>query len=186
MRSKTILLNFCMYTVRGLNPGGGKIFHTCPDWSWGPPSLLYNGYWVTFPGVKWPGRSIDHPLPSSAEVKERVKLYLYSPSEISWPVLLPTLPFTLSMCVCVCVYIDIYIQGKPHSVFTKHTTFLLCLIHGCVWNRIHKVHIKWKKSRTTENILIIWCNSKYSQLLNNPCLLVGREGRKDTNNTACI
>jgi hypothetical protein len=32
----------------------------------------------SFPGVKQPGRGIDHPPPSSAEVKERVELYLYS------------------------------------------------------------------------------------------------------------
>jgi len=31
---------------RGLNPGGGEIFHTCPQRPWGPPSLLYNGYQV--------------------------------------------------------------------------------------------------------------------------------------------
>jgi len=29
-------------------------------------------------GVKWPGRGVDHPPPSSAEVKERVELYIYS------------------------------------------------------------------------------------------------------------
>jgi hypothetical protein len=46
----------------------------------GPPSLLYNGYRVSFPGVKWPGRGVDHPTPFSAEVKERVELYLYFPS----------------------------------------------------------------------------------------------------------
>jgi hypothetical protein len=33
----------------------------------------------SFPGVKRPGRSIDYPPPSSAEGKERVELYLYSP-----------------------------------------------------------------------------------------------------------
>jgi len=33
----------------------------------------------SFPGVKRPGRGVDHPPPSSAEVKERVGLYLYSP-----------------------------------------------------------------------------------------------------------
>jgi len=41
----------------------------------------------SFPGVKRPGRGVDHPSPSSAEVKERVELYLYSPSGPSWPVL---------------------------------------------------------------------------------------------------
>jgi hypothetical protein len=41
----------------------------------------------SFPGVKRPGNGVDHPPPSSAEVKERVELYLYSPSGSSWPVL---------------------------------------------------------------------------------------------------
>jgi len=35
----------------GSNPGGDEIYLTCPDRPWGPPSLLYNGYWV-FPGGK--------------------------------------------------------------------------------------------------------------------------------------
>jgi len=43
-------------------------------------SLLHK--WVS--GLSWgvmrPGRDADHPPPSSAEVKERVPLYLYSPS----------------------------------------------------------------------------------------------------------
>ena len=32
----------------------------------------------SFPGVKRPGRGVDHPPPSSAEVKERVELYLFT------------------------------------------------------------------------------------------------------------
>jgi hypothetical protein len=47
----------------------------------------------SIPGAKRPGRGIDHPPPSSAEVKERVELYLYSPSGPSWPVLGWTLPY---------------------------------------------------------------------------------------------
>jgi len=34
----------------------------------------------SFPGVKRPGRDVDHPASSSSEVKERVELYLYSTS----------------------------------------------------------------------------------------------------------
>jgi hypothetical protein len=80
------------WTVRGSNPGGGEIFRTRPDRPWGPPSLLYNGYQVSFPGVKRSGRGVDHPPSSSARVKERVELYLYSPSRPSWPFLGRTLP----------------------------------------------------------------------------------------------
>jgi hypothetical protein len=47
-----------------------------------------------FPGVTWPGRGVNHPPPSSSEVKERVKLYLYSPAGPSWQVIRSTLPFT--------------------------------------------------------------------------------------------
>ena len=41
----------------------------------------------SFPGLKRPGRDFDHPPPSSAEVKGRVELYLYSTSGLSWPVI---------------------------------------------------------------------------------------------------
>ena len=44
-------------------------------------SLLQNGYRVFFPG-----RCVKHPLLSSVEIKERLKIYLYSPSGPSWPV----------------------------------------------------------------------------------------------------
>ena len=49
------------WTVRRSNPSGGEIFRTCPDRPCGPPSLPYNGYRVSFPGVKRPGRGVDHP-----------------------------------------------------------------------------------------------------------------------------
>jgi hypothetical protein len=39
----------------------------------------------SFPGVKRPGRGVDHPPPSCVEVKEGVELYLCSPSGPSWP-----------------------------------------------------------------------------------------------------
>ena len=73
-------------------PVGGEIFRTSSDRPWDPTSLLYTGYRVSFPGVKRPGRGVNHPLPSSAKVKERVELYLNSPSVPSWPVLDRSLP----------------------------------------------------------------------------------------------
>jgi len=54
-----------------------------------PPIQWVPGF---FPGVKRPGRGVDHPPQSSAEVKERAVVYLYSPSGPSWPILGLTLP----------------------------------------------------------------------------------------------
>jgi hypothetical protein len=71
------------WTVRGSNPGRGETFRIRPDRPWGPSSLLHNGYRV-FPGGKAAGMLRWPPTPSSAEVKERVHLYLYSTSGPSW------------------------------------------------------------------------------------------------------
>jgi hypothetical protein len=47
----------------------------------------------SFPGVKRPGRGVDRPPSSSAEVKERLQLYIYSPFGPSWLDLGRTLTF---------------------------------------------------------------------------------------------
>jgi hypothetical protein len=51
----------------------------------GQPSLIQGC--LSFLGVKWLGDGVRQSPPSSDEVKERVELYLYSPSGLSWPVL---------------------------------------------------------------------------------------------------
>ena len=90
----------------GSNPGGGEIFRTCPDWPWGPPSLLYNGYGVFTGGKDRPGRDADPSPPSSAVGHERVELYLYSPYgpyglyRATVPVQGCTLPF---LCTGACL-----------------------------------------------------------------------------------
>ena len=66
---------FTSWTIRGSNPGGGEIFRILRDRTWGPPSLLCNGYRVSSPGVKRPGRGVNHIPPSSVETKERTELF---------------------------------------------------------------------------------------------------------------
>ena len=63
------------------------------------PCTMGTGF---FPGAKRPGRGVDHPPLSSAEVKERVGLYIYSPSGPSWSVLgrtllLPSVRYVLQL-----------------------------------------------------------------------------------------
>ena len=47
------------WTVRGRIPVGTR-FSARSDKPWGPPSLLYNGYWVFLGGKVRPGHSADH------------------------------------------------------------------------------------------------------------------------------
>ena len=101
------------WTVWGSNPSGAEIFPTHPDWPWGPPSLLHDECWVSFLGVKRPWHGIILPPPSSAEVKERVELYLYSPSGLSWPLLGQNLPFFIS------VKYDLNILSFPTTSINK-------------------------------------------------------------------
>jgi len=66
------------------NPGEREMFRTRPDRPWCPPILLYNRYRVSFPEVRPPRRGFDHPVPSSAEIKERVELTQYFRVIKSW------------------------------------------------------------------------------------------------------
>jgi hypothetical protein len=74
---------------------GGRDFPHPSDRLWDPPSLLYDGYRLSLPGVQRPGHGVDHPPPSIADVKERTPLYLFSPFGPSWPVM----GWTFYLCV---------------------------------------------------------------------------------------
>ena len=50
---------------------------------------------ASLPGVKMPGRRVDNPPSSGAEVKERADMYIFSSSEPSWQVIQRTLPSPL-------------------------------------------------------------------------------------------
>jgi hypothetical protein len=67
------------WTVRGSNPGEIEISRTRPSC---PGDTQPPIQWVLslFPGLKRPRRDVNLAPPSSADVEERVELYLYSPS----------------------------------------------------------------------------------------------------------
>ena len=48
----------------GIEDRWGRHSRTLSDWPWGPASLLYNGYRITFPGLKRPELDVNHPQPS--------------------------------------------------------------------------------------------------------------------------
>ena len=64
--------------VRGSNAGEGEIFCTRPDRPWGPPSLLCDGYRISFPGVKRPGCFVEPPPPFPTLAQKSNKKWSYS------------------------------------------------------------------------------------------------------------
>jgi hypothetical protein len=134
---------------RGL---GISVFTTASRTALGPtkpPIQLVQGCLSL--GVKWPGRGTDHSSPSSAEVKEWVELYLYSPKTPSWR----------------------DAQLKHRDSFTFTFTFTSILHAGCsvlwyqpsgpfrvtripeLWSRWDPgtVHVKWWDSGTFASLL---------------------------------
>jgi len=83
------------WTVRGSNPGGGRDFPHPSRPALRPTKPPIQWVLGFFPGVKRPGRGVDHPPLSSAEVEWRVELCIYFPSGPSWPVLGLPLPHKL-------------------------------------------------------------------------------------------
>ena len=72
----------------------------------------------SFPRVRRPGLGVDHPPTSSAEVKERVELYLYSPFGPSWPVVRCSLPLPLYIYIYIYIYIIHCLQpGNFNRIF---------------------------------------------------------------------
>jgi hypothetical protein len=63
--------NRCDLGDRESNPGAGEVLRTRPDRPGGPTSLLYNGYCVFFPGVKWLGHSAKNLLHVASRLKKQ-------------------------------------------------------------------------------------------------------------------
>ena len=131
------------------NPGGGKIFHTHPGWSWGPPSLLYNGYQLTFPGLKWLGWGIDHPPPFSTQVKKSRAIPLFPSGQsclvVGWT-------FTIiksNMKVTLMKYIlNPYHEGCSHANFSVKSTAAYSWILKCnPCGRLNTIHNIYPNTR---------------------------------------
>jgi hypothetical protein len=115
----------------------GEIFRTCPDWPWGPLSLLYNGYRV-FPGGKErPGRDADPSPPSSAVGHGRIELYLYPP-----PPPLDRTACTEPQCLYKCALYLFYLQHTPRMPRHRRTAVITAFVrslmqysssHGSLW-----------------------------------------------------
>ena len=68
--------------VFGSNAGRGKSLFfppKRPDWLWDPPSLPFNGYGGSFPGVKRPGSDANHLRPSCVDVDNEWRYSSASP-----------------------------------------------------------------------------------------------------------
>jgi len=110
----------------------GRFFvplHTSPGT---PTSLLYNGYRISFPGLKRPGRGVVRSFLSSAEVKETVEAYHHSSSGPQWPVIgrvLPILPLCILLCYTYTLYIILRIHNRKKLLCQNYETnkiLLLC------------------------------------------------------------
>jgi hypothetical protein len=80
-----------------------------------PSTLLYIEYRASLPEVKRPGRGCTHPIPSNTEVKERVELYLCSPSRLSWPLPRRNFTFTLYNITYKIQSLHVSVHEKGHS-----------------------------------------------------------------------
>ena len=77
-------------------PVGARFFALVQTGPGARPTFYKTGT-GSFPRVKRRGFGIEHPTPSSAEVKETIEVRLYSPSGPSWPALGSTLTFTFTL-----------------------------------------------------------------------------------------
>jgi hypothetical protein len=127
--------------------------HICPDWPRAPPSLLHKGCRLSFPQVKKPASWRYRPPPPPAEVKERVELYLNSPSRSAWPVPGWTLPFTLYTCnhwqqvlelsvVLIQVMLPFSSENLVREIkepWGTSLTFLFVLMHDKIWPPLSEI-----------------------------------------------
>jgi hypothetical protein len=126
--NKLRLLSVSLSLSRGWNEqssNSGRRFSSFPkrpDWLWTPASLLFSGYLDSFPGVRQPGRDVDHSPPPSAEVKNE-RGYTSTPS-----------------CMASWRIRDIFAILPSIVYFTLNATEYLCPL--CIFNSRSKMDVK--------------------------------------------
>jgi hypothetical protein len=121
------------WTVRGSNFSGDEIFRTRPDRPWVPPSLLYNGYRVSFPGVKrqvltlWPvlGWTLPFPLPLTWSIYIEYKTSVLSEQTHSRK----CISYNQFLC---------YVSVHRDSVPLKWQIFKVKIVPLCFYDRVWK------------------------------------------------
>ena len=126
---------------------GGEIFRTRPHLPWGPSSLLYNGY-RDFPWGKAARAWRRPPTPSSAQVKKRIELYLYSPLWAFMACSRVTFTFTLIFAVCAFVSTSRLQCIKTHGLNVHYTILSLW---GCFTPLISMLHATDQYSGNTDH-----------------------------------
>jgi hypothetical protein len=131
--------------------GGGQIFRTRMDRSWGPPSLLYEEYRV-IPRGKEGGAWRWQPTPSRPEAKVRVDLHMYSSSGPSWPVMGWTLPSPFTYVACfVCLFV----------CFLGVTTHCGCFFHSPVAGfSLLVFEVSWSHNDAPQSVGLLWTSDQ--------------------------
>jgi hypothetical protein len=93
------------WKVGDSNRGAGEIVRTPPERPEASPSELFRGYRVSFPRVKSSVREVNYTTLITTEIKERIRLYIYSQTETS----LPLVGKILRFLVYIYIYLYIYI-----------------------------------------------------------------------------
>ena len=96
-----------------------------PAWRPPTPTNLYSGYRVSLPGIKRPGRGVDHPYSSGAEVKEGVEL-------------LPLLLWTFMACTRV----NFTFTFNPLKPELNPICYLLALLGAHHFLHVSRIRVK--------------------------------------------
>ena len=112
----------------------------------------------SFPGVKRPGRDVDHPPAYCAEVKERVELYLYPTSGPSWSIIGSALPLPNQRNVTWTTVTNRIGRGPPvqrllsRKKKKKDVSCLTCQNHCVITLFWCRGSTGWRNLPTTVNI----------------------------------